>query len=80
MAERGTDMSRIVVVQTDELWTGVINEQVALQVPDAMDIKQEEEKWFAKGGGSLEAFVDHLVAHGAQKIENVSFWTIQYIS
>lgn len=70
---------RILVVQTDEMWTGALAEQEFLQIPDTLDIGKEEQNWFAQGGGALQDFVNYLITKGAQKID-VEIWTIRYQS
>lgn len=70
---------RILIVQTDKMWTSAIDEQEFLQIPDTLDVGKEEQNWFAQGGGALQDFVNHLTAAGAQKID-VEIWTIQYQS
>lgn len=69
----------MLVVQTDAMWNGRIEEQEFLQIPGTLDVEKEEQNWFAQGGGALQDFVNHLIINGAQKI-NVEIWTIRYQS
>lgn len=68
---------RIVVMQDIAQWIGSIEEQEYLEVPDTMDISQEEGAWFTSGGGTLQNFVAYLIGRGAKKI-SVEIWTIRY--
>lgn len=69
---------RIVILQNIAQWTGSIEEQEYLHVPDAMDIDREEGQWFNAGGGTLQDFVGYLIARGAIKVP-VETWVIRYL-
>jgi hypothetical protein len=69
---------KIWVVQCLEQWTGVIEKQEFLLVPDLLDMAKEEAAWFAAGGDSSgKSFADHLVGCGATRLD-AQFWTINY--
>lgn len=69
---------RIVILQNIAQWTGSIEEQEYLNIPDIMDMDHEEKIWFAAGGGRLQDFVAHLVARGATKL-SLETWVIGYL-
>jgi ADP-ribosyl-[dinitrogen reductase] hydrolase len=76
VAENGR---RILVVQSPEQWTGAINGQAFLEIPASLDVKKEEDDWFAAGGDtSGKTFVEHLIAQGAKRLD-VEVWNINYL-
>lgn len=69
---------KVWVVQSIEQWTGAIQHQDFLLLPDSMDIAREESDWFAAGGDSSgKSFADYLVGKGAVRVD-AQFWTINY--
>lgn len=71
---------RIVVIQTDAMWTGRIEEQDFLVMPESLDMDKEEKDWFASGGDtSGKTFVEYLLSRGVVKFEP-EIWTIRYMS
>lgn len=69
---------RIVAIQSPEMWTGIVNDQTFLEIPAWMDLKKEEDAWFALGGdGSGMTFAGYLLSRGAITA-SVQIWTINY--
>jgi len=69
---------RILVVQSLEQWTAAISSQEFLSIPEAMDVKAQEDAWFAAGGDSSgQSFAQYLVAHGATLL-TPEIWSINY--
>ncbi len=71
---------RIVVIRSSAMWTGAIQEQIFLKVPQHMNLGAEEELWFATGGGTPRDFACFLVSKGARELGNVETWDIRYQS
>lgn len=70
---------RILILQTIAQWTGAIEEQVYLKIPQALDMVVEEKKWFTSGDGTLQNFVSYLKTKGAKELTSVETWTINYL-
>ncbi|MDO8521427.1 MAG: hypothetical protein Q7S52_04890 [bacterium] len=68
----------LVLIQSLEQWTAKVDFSELLEIPDGLDVKQEEKNWFAQGGGEPESFVDYLVARGAKKV-GVAVHVINYM-
>jgi len=69
---------RILVVQSPEQWTGVVDKQDFLEIPAGMDVAKEEQTWFASGGDSSgKSFAEFLIAQGATRL-SPEIWNINY--
>lgn len=69
---------RIVSIRTMEDLVNAIAEETFLQVPDDMDLKQQQDDWFTAGGDSTSSFVDYLKARGATE-HPIEVFNIDYL-
>jgi len=68
---------KLVTIQSITMWTGNIDFQTLIEIPDTLDLQKEESAWFANGGGVPQDFVDHLITKGAKPV-TCETWIIQY--
>lgn len=69
---------QIVVLQEAAMWTGAIEDQRTIEIPDNMCLETEEKNWFGAGGGTIDDFVNFLLSKGAKKRDDITIWTINY--
>ena len=71
--------TRIVSIESSEMWTGNIATQDFLEVPAGLDLDTEEKAWFASGGDtSGKTFAEYLIGRGAKRLD-VERWDIRYL-